>query len=256
MRGRVLYEQGQEQQALDQARAALASMEWQLPLAKQLAELQPTAAREASLAFLLYNRSQYRELLIPTLTGARRRRRRAWRVTAQSVAAAARLLERALERGGSIGHSGREEMQREDADAGARELAQRARLTTFQLSQGSSHDEITSRTPRADGCSRRAPGSRRDGDCRASACTRPGLAPSIRCSRTSTVEVAKMLRNGQSASVELVSKCYERIDAVNPLINAVVATCRERALCRSRRSRRDARRRQAERARCTACRSR
>jgi hypothetical protein len=119
MRGRVLYEQGQEQQALDQARAALVSMEWQLPLAKQLAELQPTAAREASLAFLLYNRSQYRELLIPTLTGrdvgaesmARHR---------ENVAAAARLLQRALERGGSIGHSGREEMKREDA---ARALA-------------------------------------------------------------------------------------------------------------------------------------
>ena len=119
MRGRVLFEQGQEQQALDQARAALVSMEWQLPLAKQLAELQPTAAREASLAFLLYNRSQYRELLIPTLTGrdvgaesmARHR---------ENVAAAARLLQRALERGGSIGHSGREEMKREDA---ARALA-------------------------------------------------------------------------------------------------------------------------------------
>jgi hypothetical protein len=68
---------------------------------------------------LLYNRSQYRELLIPTLTGrdvgaegmARHR---------ENVAAAARLLESALERGGSIGHSGREEMKREDA---ARALA-------------------------------------------------------------------------------------------------------------------------------------
>ena len=47
---------------------------------------------------------------------------------------------------------------------------------------------------------------------------------------TSTVQVAKMLRNGEISAVELVRKCYERIDAVNPLINAVVATCRERAL--------------------------
>jgi amidase len=46
----------------------------------------------------------------------------------------------------------------------------------------------------------------------------------------STVEVAKALREGQVTSVELVRKCYERIDAVNPLINAVVAQCRERAL--------------------------
>jgi amidase len=46
----------------------------------------------------------------------------------------------------------------------------------------------------------------------------------------STVEVAKLLRDGQVTSVELVRKCYERIDAVNPIINAVVAQCRERAL--------------------------
>ncbi len=46
----------------------------------------------------------------------------------------------------------------------------------------------------------------------------------------STVEVAKLLREGQVTSVELVRKCYERIDAVNPIINAVVAQCRERAL--------------------------
>ena len=46
----------------------------------------------------------------------------------------------------------------------------------------------------------------------------------------STVEAAKALRDGQVTSIELVRKCYERIDTVNPLINAVVAQCRERAL--------------------------
>ena len=46
----------------------------------------------------------------------------------------------------------------------------------------------------------------------------------------STVEVAKLLRDGSVTSVELVRKCYERIDAVNPIINAVVTQCRERAL--------------------------
>ena len=89
-------------------------MEWQLPLVRRLAEIQPTAAREAKLAFLLYNRSQYREILIPTLTGAEidvasLERHRA------GVTEAALTLERALARGGSIGHSGREEMRREDA---------------------------------------------------------------------------------------------------------------------------------------------
>ena len=114
LRGSVLYQQGQEQQALDQARTALASMEWQLPLVRRLAEIQPTAAREAKLAFLLYNRSQYREILIPTLTGAEIDSDSFARHRA-TVAEAARLLERALARNGSIGHSGREEMRREDA---------------------------------------------------------------------------------------------------------------------------------------------
>ncbi|HVJ28781.1 MAG TPA: hypothetical protein VNA66_00610, partial [Gammaproteobacteria bacterium] len=61
-----------------------------------------------------YNRSQYREMLIPTLTGAAVDVESFARHRA-SAAEAARILERALERGGSIGHSGREEMRREDA---------------------------------------------------------------------------------------------------------------------------------------------
>jgi len=114
MRGHVLFQEGHDEEALQQARSALESMEWQLPLAGRLAELQPTAAREAALAFLIYNRSQYEQILIPTLTGmevgAERKARHR-----ESVAAAIETLERALQRGGSIGHSGREEMQREDA---------------------------------------------------------------------------------------------------------------------------------------------
>jgi len=114
LRGSVLYRQGQEQQALEQARTALASMEWQLPLVRRLAEIQPTAAREAKLAFLLYNRAQYREVLIPTLTGAEVNAQSLARFRAGAAEAVA-TLERALARGGSIGHSGREEMRREDA---------------------------------------------------------------------------------------------------------------------------------------------
>jgi hypothetical protein len=113
LRGSVLYQQGQEQQALEQARTALASMEWQLPLVRRLAEIQPTAAREAKLAFLLYNRAQYREVLIPTLTGAEVNAQSLARFRAGAAEAVA-TLERALARGGSIGHSGREEMRRED----------------------------------------------------------------------------------------------------------------------------------------------
>jgi hypothetical protein len=132
LRGSVLYQQGQEQQALDQARTALESMEWQLPLVRRLAEVQPTAAREAKLAFLLYNRSQYREILLPTLTGAAMDAESLARHRA-SVAEAARILERALERGGSIGQVGREEMRREDATrtlAGWKKELGREGLTT------------------------------------------------------------------------------------------------------------------------------
>jgi amidase len=46
----------------------------------------------------------------------------------------------------------------------------------------------------------------------------------------STAQAAKMVRENRVTAVELVTRCYERIDAVNPIINAVVATCRERAL--------------------------
>lgn len=46
----------------------------------------------------------------------------------------------------------------------------------------------------------------------------------------SAAHVAKMIREKQLTAVDAVTMCYARIDAVNPKINAVVATCRERAL--------------------------
>lgn len=46
----------------------------------------------------------------------------------------------------------------------------------------------------------------------------------------SATEIAAMIRNREVSAVDVVKACYARIDAVNPKINAVVATCRERAL--------------------------
>jgi amidase len=46
----------------------------------------------------------------------------------------------------------------------------------------------------------------------------------------SATKMAEMIRNKQITAVEAVEHCYARIDQVNPKINAVVATCRERAL--------------------------
>jgi amidase len=46
----------------------------------------------------------------------------------------------------------------------------------------------------------------------------------------STVQIARAIATGEVKAVDAVKACYARIDAVNPKINAVVATCRERAL--------------------------
>ncbi|HVS23932.1 MAG TPA: hypothetical protein VMU03_09445 [Gammaproteobacteria bacterium] len=116
LRGGALYGRGRADEALDEARTALASMEWQLPLARHLVELEPRPAREAALAFLIYNRSRYAELLIPSLAAAK--------VDASAlarhrddVAQAASLLAHALEDGGPIGTVGGRELRREDAYA-------------------------------------------------------------------------------------------------------------------------------------------
>lgn len=46
----------------------------------------------------------------------------------------------------------------------------------------------------------------------------------------STVEIARLIANKDVSAVDVVKACYARIDAVNPKLNAVVFTCRERAL--------------------------
>jgi amidase len=45
----------------------------------------------------------------------------------------------------------------------------------------------------------------------------------------STVEIASQIRDRKISAIDVVKACYARIDEVNPKINAVVATCRERA---------------------------
>lgn len=116
MRGQVLYRQGAAVAALDEARLALESMEWQLPAAAKLHAMRPTAAREANLAFLVYNRSRYAELLIPTLTGADVDAAALARHRA-NVAEAARLLDGALADGGPLTLPGRDALEREDVAA-------------------------------------------------------------------------------------------------------------------------------------------
>jgi hypothetical protein len=113
MRGELAYRQGAVAQSVEEAKSALASMEWQLPAAARLAELQPTAAREAALAFLIYNRSRYVEIVLPMLAGnepgatelARHR---------ENISQAAALLEQALQDGGPLLSPSRERMNPDD----------------------------------------------------------------------------------------------------------------------------------------------
>lgn len=116
VRAQSLYEQGKSDAAYHEARLALESMERQLPAARKLLALDPTASREAALSLLVYNRSRYAELLLPTLEG--------FDVSAQAlerhrenVAEAVRLLQRAIDKGVPLLLPGGEELRREGAVA-------------------------------------------------------------------------------------------------------------------------------------------
>ncbi|MFT4046286.1 MAG: hypothetical protein QM661_06265 [Solimonas sp.] len=114
VRAHVLNEAGRVDDAANMAEQAVAAMERQLPLAQRLAEWQPTASRQAALAFLVHDRSRYEHLLIPALKGvtATTADRRQYR---RDVERAAALLERALNMRGPLAHPGRERMNADDA---------------------------------------------------------------------------------------------------------------------------------------------
>ena len=62
---------GEYSRAAEEARLAFTAMRRQLPFAGRIAQLQPTAAREAAYAFLLYNQSYYANVVMPALAGER-----------------------------------------------------------------------------------------------------------------------------------------------------------------------------------------
>ena len=102
---------GDTEQVLRNAQIAFTAMERDLPISRRLAALDPTAAREADLAFLVYNHSYYANVVLPALTGQAERRER-HRI---EVREAIERLEHAIQSGGPIGHPGRENLTREDA---------------------------------------------------------------------------------------------------------------------------------------------
>jgi hypothetical protein len=99
------------EQVLRNAQVAFTAMERDLPISRRLAALDPTAAREADLAFLVYNHSYYANVVLPALTGQPERRDRHRRNVGEAIA----RLEHAIQMGGPIGHPGRENLTREDA---------------------------------------------------------------------------------------------------------------------------------------------
>jgi hypothetical protein len=109
-------DQGHYEAAADAARFAAARMSAELPVVRRMAEWQPTAARRAELAFLVYNQAMYEEQVLPALAGAPQDASRTRRF-AERVAEAAHLLERALASEGALAHPGREHFSREDAQA-------------------------------------------------------------------------------------------------------------------------------------------
>lgn len=113
-RAQELNQQGQADAAADMARRAYASMQAELPFAEKMADLRPSGSHEAQLAFLIYNHSLYRHLIMPALNGQTPTPDQ--RLShAGETRRAANLLISALYRGDSPAHFGREQLTPEQA---------------------------------------------------------------------------------------------------------------------------------------------
>jgi hypothetical protein len=111
-----LSQDGKHQQAADAARSAYAAMNKQLPFLQRMTELEPTAAREAELAFLVYNQSLYEHIVMPQLAGNQPSNEHLL-AHRENVRMAIQSMESAIQRGGEIRHLGREKMTRSDAQS-------------------------------------------------------------------------------------------------------------------------------------------
>ena len=112
-RAQQLSKQGTPAEVREAAEVAYAAMDEQLPVAERIAELNPTSAREAELAFLVYNHSYYENVVLPAVAG-RQADGSAASAHRQAANRAADLLGSAIERGGSLAHPGHDAMTRED----------------------------------------------------------------------------------------------------------------------------------------------
>jgi hypothetical protein len=110
----ALDRDGRPGDAGHEARLAFEAMQRQLPVARKLAEVQPTAARDAALAYLIFNHASYEQLVIPSLTGERSSAERQT-LFFEGVEQAIFVMERALTRSGPLHHQGREQLSADEA---------------------------------------------------------------------------------------------------------------------------------------------
>ncbi|HEY0342886.1 MAG TPA: hypothetical protein VGC34_18935 [Steroidobacteraceae bacterium] len=101
--------QGLAADAAAEGRQAFADMREQLPYMRRLAELQPTSSREAELALLIYNHARYAHVVLPALDGRDVGLKETDSYRAE-VEEAIRVLQHAIDRGGSVAHAGHEGM--------------------------------------------------------------------------------------------------------------------------------------------------
>ncbi|HEY4214988.1 MAG TPA: hypothetical protein VGM84_26160 [Steroidobacteraceae bacterium] len=114
-RAQMLQQSGDTRQAEQEARIAFTAMEEQLPYARRIAELLPSSAHEAELAFLIFNDARYAHVVMPAVDG-RSVEPEAVSIYQARIGEAIRMLQSALDRGGSLSHAGRENMTAGDAD--------------------------------------------------------------------------------------------------------------------------------------------
>lgn len=114
-RAQALSQQGNDSGAAQEAKRAFEEMARELLAATRRAEIDPSSAHQAELAFLIYNHSYYANVVLPSLAGHE--------VAADAMTAhrrhagsAADRLERAIKRGGALAHQGRENITPDDAE--------------------------------------------------------------------------------------------------------------------------------------------
>ena len=124
---------GDREQAIRQARRALAAMDHELPRVRALARLEASSSRDAQLAMLLYSHRWVQYALLPELGGRDDVERLA--LQRDGIAEPLQIIDRALARGGSVAHPGHEAMTVAEAQRLREGWARQMRQLDEQLAE-------------------------------------------------------------------------------------------------------------------------